>query len=92
MKILAIGAHPDDIEIFMFGLLSALQKRGDKIFTIIVTDGAMGGINTGEVLKNIRKKEAVAGLKNLSLPIFLNIPDGKLGEKYNENFSTGSSP
>ena len=25
MKILAIGAHPDDIEIFMFGLLNYLK-------------------------------------------------------------------
>ena len=30
MKILAIGAHPDDIEIFMFGILSLLKKRGMK--------------------------------------------------------------
>ena len=29
MKILAIGAHPDDIEIFMFGLLSIYSNRGD---------------------------------------------------------------
>ena len=30
MKILAIGAHPDDIEIFMFGILSLFKKRGMK--------------------------------------------------------------
>ena len=28
MKFMAIGAHPDDIEIFMFGLLSVLRKKG----------------------------------------------------------------
>ena len=27
MKILAIGAHPDDIEIFMFGILALFKKR-----------------------------------------------------------------
>ena len=27
MKILAIGAHPDDIEIFMFGILSLFKKK-----------------------------------------------------------------
>ena len=26
MKILAIGAHPDDIEIFMYGLLCIFKK------------------------------------------------------------------
>ena len=29
MKILALGAHPDDIEIFMFGLTAIFKKRGD---------------------------------------------------------------
>jgi LmbE family N-acetylglucosaminyl deacetylase len=27
MKVLGIGAHPDDIEIFMYGLLSILKKK-----------------------------------------------------------------
>ena len=43
MKILAIGAHPDDIEIFMFGLLRILKTRGDNIFLAIATDGCLGG-------------------------------------------------
>ena len=30
MKILAIGAHPDDIEIFMYGFLSVCLKRETK--------------------------------------------------------------
>ena len=38
MKILAIGAHPDDIEIFMYGLLTKFKQRGDKIFTIVAFD------------------------------------------------------
>jgi LmbE family N-acetylglucosaminyl deacetylase len=80
MKILAIGAHPDDIEIFMYGLLMVLKKRGDQIFTIVATDGAMGGANKGNVLKNKRKQETISGLKELSLPIFLDIPDGELGD------------
>ena len=44
MKILAIGAHPDDIEIFMFGLLSVYSSRGDEIGMIIATDGAAGNV------------------------------------------------
>ena len=80
MKILAIGAHPDDIEIFMFGLLNIFKARGDQIFTIIATDGAMGGANNGNILKNKRKQEAISGLKYLSSPTFLDIPDGELGD------------
>ena len=80
MKILAIGAHPDDIEIFMFGLLTLFKQRGDQVFLMIATDGSKGGANKGELLKNKRKLEAISAVKNLSSPIFLNIPDGELGD------------
>ena len=80
MKILALGAHPDDIEIFMYGLVSIYKKEGNQVFTMIATDGAKGGCQTDELLIKKRAEETVAGLKNLSSPIFLNIPDGELGE------------
>ena len=78
MKILAIGAHPDDIEIFMYGLLAKLRDRGDNIFLAIATDGAAGGLNKGKKLADQRKKEADNGLKLLSKPYFFNFPDGEL--------------
>ncbi|SFN71474.1 GlcNAc-PI de-N-acetylase [Mesorhizobium sp. NFR06] len=31
MKILALGAHPDDIEIFMFGTLAAYAAQGAEL-------------------------------------------------------------
>ena len=80
MKILAIGAHPDDIEIFMYGLLAVYKARGDQIITVVATDGSKGGTEKRELLKQNRKMEAIAGLKKLSSPIFLDIPDGELGE------------
>ena len=80
MKILAIGAHPDDIEIFMYGLLTIFKERGDEIITIIVTDDSKGGRQKGDILKKKRKKEALLGLKKLASPIFLDIPDGELGD------------
>jgi len=80
MKILAIGAHPDDIEIFMFGLLTLFKERGDEIYLMIATDGSLGGANKGELLKNKRKLEAITALKNLSSPIFLDITDSELGD------------
>ena len=63
MKILAIGAHPDDIEIFMYGFLCACLNRGDHIFTAIATDGSLGGENPGKELAIKRKNEAKIGLK-----------------------------
>ena len=80
MKILALGAHPDDIEIFMYGLVAIYKKEGHQVFTMIATDGAKGGLQTDDSLIKKRAEETTAGLKNLCLPIFLNIPDGELGD------------
>ena len=81
MKILALGAHPDDIEIFMFGLVSIYKREGHDVFTMVATDGSKGGFPEGELLSKKREKEAIAGLKKLSKPTFLNLPDGELGEE-----------
>ncbi len=81
MKVLAIGSHPDDIEIFMFGLLCACLERGDQICLAIATDGSMGGINPGLKLAEKRKLETMNGLKYLGQPIFLNFKDGSLHDE-----------
>ena len=43
MKVLAVGAHPDDIEIFMYGLLAECKKLGYELSLIVSTDGSLGG-------------------------------------------------
>lgn len=78
MKILAIGAHPDDIEIFMYGLLSIFKKSGNQVFLCIATDGSEGKVIFNKNLKKIRTKEAISGLRNLGKPDFLNLKDGNL--------------
>ena len=79
MNILAIGAHPDDIEIFMFGTLAACAARGDHLDYVIATDGAKGGTGDAASLSATRKREAeaAAALLNVS-PRFLDFPDGAL--------------
>ncbi|WP_193334772.1 PIG-L deacetylase family protein [Devosia beringensis] len=79
MNVLAIGAHPDDIEIFMFGTLAALAARGDQLAYVIVTDGTRGGRGAPGHLRATRKAEAeaAAGLLNADLH-FLDLPDGEL--------------
>ena len=36
LKILAIGAHPDDIEIYMYGLLRKFKCLGNNVYNIIL--------------------------------------------------------
>ncbi|MFA4911541.1 MAG: PIG-L family deacetylase [Desulfobacteria bacterium] len=43
MNILAIGAHPDDIEIGCGGSLIKYREKGDNVFLMILTDGESGG-------------------------------------------------
>ena len=74
MKILALGAHPDDIEIFMYGLISIFKKRGNQVFTMVATDGARGGYQKDDLLIKQRAKETISSLKDLSTPIFLTLP------------------
>lgn len=43
MNVLAIGAHPDDLEYSCAGTLICHAHKGDNVFMAIVTDGHMGG-------------------------------------------------
>ncbi len=78
MKILAIGAHPDDIEIFMFGLLSICLQRGDEISLMIATDGSAGSVSINENLAEIRKNETIKALQDIAIPDMLGFYDGML--------------
>ncbi|HJP29025.1 MAG TPA: PIG-L family deacetylase [Candidatus Latescibacteria bacterium] len=43
MKILAIGAHPDDLEYGCAGTLIKHAQRGDEVYMMVITDGSAGG-------------------------------------------------
>jgi len=43
MNILAIGAHPDDIEIGCGGTLLKYAKKGHNVYLLILTQGEIGG-------------------------------------------------
>lgn len=43
MNVLAIGAHPDDIEYGCGGTLTLYTEKGHDVFLFVATDGAMGG-------------------------------------------------
>ena len=42
MNILAVGAHPDDIEYNVGGTLLKYKKQGHKIFIALTTSGNTG--------------------------------------------------
>lgn len=59
MNILAIGCHPDDVEIACSGTLAKCVKRGDKVIVCHVSNGNLGHvIIPPDELAVIRKNEA----------------------------------
>ena len=60
MNILAIGAHPDDIEYGCGGTLSKYAKLGHKIYLLVMTKGEVGGKGS------VRVKEQRRSAKILS--------------------------
>ena len=65
MRILAVGAHPDDIEFLCAGTLLKFRNRGDEIFTAVLCNGDKGHYEIGpEELARIRRLEAEEAAKS----------------------------
>ena len=56
MNVLAIGAHPDDIEYGCGGMLTKYAQRGHDVFLWIASDGALGG--DGEIRRQEQGESA----------------------------------
>lgn len=58
--VMAIGAHPDDIEILCGGTLARYSRQGWKVVMYHVTDGSKGGLaEAPEVIREARRREAI---------------------------------
>ena len=56
MNILALGAHPDDIEYGCGGMLAKYALRGHAVYMFVASDGALGG--DGDVRRQEQKDSA----------------------------------
>lgn len=82
-RVLAIAAHPDDLDFGCAGTVADLVRRGDRVTYCLLTDGEAGGrdlkVSRSEMAA-IRRQEqrdaaAVVGVSDLQ---FLGQPDGYL--------------
>ena len=61
LRLLVLGAHPDDSEFHAGGLCSLYRKRGHEVKMVSMTDGSAGHHELGrEELAQVRKQEAEA--------------------------------
>lgn len=64
MTILAIGAHPDDIEIGCGGALIKYHRKGHKIYLLVMTHGELGG--EGKVrVEELRRSAEIMGATDI---------------------------
>lgn len=83
-KILAIGAHPDDIEYYAGGTLAKMVEGGDEVTFVVATDGRRGSFNgtNPRHLAKMRRLEQEEAAKAIGVKkvIHLNYKDGSLEE------------
>ena len=77
--IMAIGAHPDDIEFGCGGILAKMAATGKKVLLVDLTKGEKGTNGTAE----IREQEGYAAAKTIGAErIFLDFKDCEVYDTY----------
>jgi len=82
-RVLAITAHPDDVDFGAAGTIAGLTDRGVHVSYCIVTDGDAGGFDTAvsrAEMAVLRREEQARAAKEVGVSdlIFLAQPDGRL--------------
>jgi bacillithiol biosynthesis deacetylase BshB1 len=78
LDILALGAHPDDVEVHVGGLLALASDRGLKAAILDLTSGDLGTRGTSET----RRVEAQEAARILGVSrLVLDFPDGRFSEE-----------
>lgn len=83
MRILAITAHPDDVDFGAAGSVARWVEEGHDVSYCIVTDGDAGGFDPSvprAEIPAIRRAEQRAAAKTVGVEdvVFLGYPDGRL--------------
>ncbi len=82
-RVLAIAAHPDDLDFGAAGTTASLVAAGDEVVYCLVTDGDAGGFDntiTRPRMAELRREEQTAAAKVVGVTDlhFLGYPDGRV--------------
>jgi LmbE family N-acetylglucosaminyl deacetylase len=83
MKILAVAAHPDDLDFGCAGTTASWIAEGHEVVYCLVTDGQAGGFDntiSRDAMADIRRREQTAAAKTLGVTElhFLGFADGSV--------------
>ncbi|MFT5522896.1 MAG: LmbE family N-acetylglucosaminyl deacetylase [Pirellulaceae bacterium] len=77
LDVVAVGAHPDDIEIACGGTLAALAKQGYKVGIVDLTDGEPTPLSPGPEARLLEAQRAAATL-GVHKRVVLDLPNRRL--------------
>jgi LmbE family N-acetylglucosaminyl deacetylase len=77
MRVLAFGAHPDDLEILCAGTLAKYAQRGDSVTLAVATNGEVGSaVLPKHEIAEIRRHEAQAAANVIGAAlVWMDFPD-----------------
>jgi len=76
VEILAVGAHPDDVELGCGGLLLAMRARGHRFAIVDLTAGERGSRGTAD--ERAKEAQAAAAVLGAAARECLHLPDTRL--------------
>ncbi|MDF2626688.1 MAG: hypothetical protein K0R39_519 [Symbiobacteriaceae bacterium] len=79
-RVLALTAHPDDLEFFAGGTLRRMALAGSQIFAVVMTDGEKRGNWTDLGGQRRSEQEAAARFQGYASVKFMGLPDFGLPE------------
>lgn len=79
MRILAIGAHPDDVELGCFATLTKLHNEGHEIYILVCSNGEAGLVGEEALHNRIEEAKKSAALIDAKI-YFGHLPDTKISD------------
>ena len=77
LHILAVGAHPDDVEVHVGGILAKAALKGLKVGILDLTSGDLGTRGSAAT----RRQEALEAARILGVPrVILDLPDARFDQ------------
>jgi N-acetylglucosamine malate deacetylase 1 len=81
LDLLAVGAHPDDVEIACGGTLASLSRKGYAIGIVDLTDGEPTPHSPGPEVR-LAEAERAAQILGVSIRLNLNMPNRRLFDSF----------
>ena len=77
LDLIAVGAHPDDVEIACGGTLARLARKGYRVGIVDLTDGEPTPLSAGPDVR-LAEAERAAAILGVAARINLNLPNRRL--------------